>query len=225
MEFMKFSKSVKINPLLITSVLILLSITLTVGFLLGGKYQNRQVILNTQQNSQLNDYKQDNVDKNPDNLTTTTVPQILPTDTPSSNIVTYLVPKTWSRITMSSGLALCLPPKWEVDQWGNVYFNRDSAYRPNVTYIQEIPYQERSRRESFYIFWEKEYPSVRQTVGINEVLINKSTALKFSGPEGDKIVWLANGKLWQAGISGWSMVNDSKAVFLKDFYTMISCSF
>ena len=161
-------------------------------------------------------------------------PQILPTNTPSINTHTYLVPKIWTRVTTSDGLTLCLPPKWETDQWGNVYFNRDPAYKPNVTYIQEIPYISGSRREAYYKFWETEYPDVRELVSIRETNIGNNTVLTIfptidpsvkSVPDGHlAVIWFANGKLWKAGLSGWNMVNDSQAVFLKDFYTMISCS-
>ncbi len=196
----------------------LLIFLLAISFYIGIKYKQGSLLIQKSPASQL-----DNL------ITLSPSPSVVVNPTPTSAVVpqiqNYPVPKLWTRITILNNLILCLPPKWEADQWGNIYFNRDSAYRPNVTYIQELPYTGGSRRETFYVFWEKEYPDVRQAVSVNEVLINKGSALKFSGPEGEKIVWLANGKLWQAGISNWSMVNDSKTAFLKDFYTMVGCSF
>ena len=196
----------------------LLIFLLAISFYIGIKYKQGSLPIQKSPASQLNNV-----------ITLSPSPSVAVNPTSTSTVVpqvqNYPVPKSWTRTNILNGLTLCFPPKWEADQWGNVYFNRDSAYRPNVTYIQEIPYQGGSRRESFYAFWVKEYPNVGQTVSVNEVSINKGTILKFSGPEGEKIVWLANGKLWQAGISNWSMVNDSKTTFLKDFYTMIGCSF
>ena len=136
----------------------------------------------------------------------------------------YPVPSTWKRVIVL-GINLCLPPKWEADQSGNVYFNRDVAYRPSVTYMDDIPYTGGSRREAYYAFWERDYPNVRNTISVNEVNINSNTALLFNGPEGDSVVWHANNKLWYAGLSNWSYVNNSKTAFYSDLYTMISCSF
>lgn len=158
--------------------------------------------------------------------TATPLPTFSPSNTPTLTKATinYPVPSGWKRITTKYGLRLCLPPKWEVDEWGNVYFNRDSGYRPSVTYIQNLPYDGGSRRESFFKFWERDYPEVRKTVKVSEVNINGNSLLLFSGPVGEMVIWVAQGKLWQAGFSGWEWVNDSQTAFLKDFYTMIGCS-
>lgn len=186
----------------------------------------------------------------PDIFQTTPIPTVVkeptttntasPTDatssTPTSKPVSYTAPSSWKKTPMMNNtLTLCLPPKWEADQWGNVYFNRDAAYRPNVTYIQGIPYSSGSRREAYYMFWETEYPNVRELVSIKETNIGSNTVLTIYStnpaeskisPDGNlAVVWYANGKLWKAGLSGWNMVNDSQSAFLKDFYTAISCSF
>lgn len=169
---------------------------------------------------------------NPKNTPT---PQILPTNTPSPSINTYIVPKTWKRVMTPYGLTFCLPPKWEVSQETGLFFNRDPGYKPSVAYIQDIPYVSGSRREAYFKLWETEYPDVRELVSIKEINIGNNTALTIfpttdpavrSAPDGNlAVIWFANGKLWKAGLSGWNMVNDSQSAFLKDFYTMISCSF
>jgi hypothetical protein len=204
-------------------IVLSLGLFLIIGFYLGTKNQEK---LNTRKevSSSPSNMEQDVSATQQPISTTKPSTNISPTN-PSSVVKNYPAPKSWTTTYLPIGLNLCLPPKWEADQWGNIYFNRDPGYRPNVTYIQEIPYLGGSRRESFYKFWENEYPDVRKTTEVVEVNINGNTALKFNGPESEKIVWLANGKLWQAGISNWEMVNNSKTMFLKDFYTMISCSF
>lgn len=158
------------------------------------------------------------------------------TSIPTTKPISYVAPSSWKKTQMmNNALTLCLPPKWESDHRGTVYFNRDPGYRPNVTYIQEIPYSSGSRRDAYFKFWESEYPNVRELVSIKETNIGNETVLTIfptvdpsvkSAPDGYlAVIWLANGKLWKAGLSGWNMVNDSQSAFLKDFYTAISCSF
>lgn len=166
----------------------------------------------------------------------TSLPTPATTPISTTSPISYDAPPSWNRTQMiNNSLTVCLPPKWESDQWGNVYFNRDPGYRPNVTYIQEIPYSSGSRREAYFKFWESEYPNVRELVSIGETNIGSNTALTIYSanpseskisPDGNlAVVWFGNNKLWKAGLSGWNSVNDSQAAFLKDFYTMISCSF
>lgn len=166
------------------------------------------------------------------------IPTIPPTATPTPTIkpVDFPVPRDWKKTSMiNNTLTLCLPPKWEADQWNSIYFNRDPAYRPTVAYIAEIPYTSGSRREAYYKYWESEYPNVRDLASIKETSIGNNSVLTIFPadiskdkypPDGNlAVIWLANGKLWKAGLSNWSMVNDSQSAFLKDFYTAISCSF
>lgn len=162
--------------------------------------------------------------------------------TKSDNSVNYSSGKDWHKVNNSTlGLSFCLPPKWDFSKngdgsfSGNLIFYRDAGYTPTVSYISDIPYSEGSRREAYYKYWESEYPKVRESVSIQEILINNDTVLKINtkvtdetktSPDGSlAVVWYAKGKLWKAGLSGWSSVNDSQTLFLKDFYTVISCTF
>lgn len=155
------------------------------------------------------------------------------TPTPGSK-TTYIAPTSWKKITTQDDLKLCLPPKWESDSAGHVIFNREEGYKPDVTYITNIPYSGGSRREAYFAYWVKEYPNVKQLVSVTDTDINGASALTIypansvdpkTSPEGLTVVWYAGGKLWKAGLSGWNMINDSQTSFLKDFYTMTSCSF
>lgn len=144
----------------------------------------------------------------------------------------YLPGKNWQKINNPTlGITLCLPPKWEFSKNGDsslsgtIIFNRDPQYAPNVSSIMSIPYSNASRREAYFAFWKNDYPNADQTTSVNEVNINSHTALLANGPEDDTVIWSAGSKLWTANISGWNYTNPSKAAFLKDFYTMISCSF
>jgi len=153
----------------------------------------------------------------------------------TSPATTYTVPSSWKRFTAQDRLKLCLPPKWEPDTYGHTLtFNRDPGYQPLITIIADIPYSSGPTREAYFKFWEKDYPDVRQLVSVTEININGQSALIISpassgesktSPEGPAIVWYASGKLWKAGVSSWNMTNSSQSAFLKDFYTMISCSF
>lgn len=221
---MKLRKSFKKNtPTYVLLIGLLFGFVLIIGFCLGVEYQKGFIFKKEQPLPTPSSNSGASNIVHPSAIPTTR--PLLTTPTPLVNNANYTVPQSWTRISVLGGLMLCLPPKWEADQWGNIFFNRDPAYRPNVTYIKEISYKGGSRREAYYQFWEGEYPNVRQTVKVGEVAVNGNTILKFSGPESEKVVWLANGKLWQAGISGWEWVNDSKTSFLRNFYTMIGCSF
>ena len=163
-----------------------------------------------------------------------------PTPTPTSTIAptskpktTYVVPTSWKRVTTQSGVNLCLPPKWEVEAYDHLIFNRDEGYKPSITYITNLPYSGGSRREAYFAYWASEYPDVKQLVSVTDTDINGNSALTIypanssdpkTSPEGLTVVWYSAGKLWKAGLSGWNMTNTSQASFLKDFYTMISCS-
>ncbi len=155
--------------------------------------------------------------------------------TPTNKPNSYVAPSNWTKSSlMQKSLTICLPPKWESDLDANVYFNRDANYRPLVAYVQNIPYTSGSTREAYLKFWEGEYPDVRTMVTFQEIVIGNNSALavypsesrepKYS-PDGLAVVWYAGGKLWKAGISNWASVNTSQTAFLKDFYTMIACSF
>ncbi|OGV91334.1 hypothetical protein A2783_05160 [Microgenomates group bacterium RIFCSPHIGHO2_01_FULL_45_11] len=148
----------------------------------------------------------------------------------------YTVPTNWSRSAVPQGPTLCLPPKWEWtgDGTNTLILNRDPGYKPNITIISNIPYSGGSKREAYFKFWENEYPNVRDLVSIQDTNINNNSVLTIypvnvnepkESPEGLAVVWYATGKLWKAGLSSWSMINDSQTAFLKDFYTMVSCSF
>jgi len=162
--------------------------------------------------------------------TLTPTPTITPTPKPKT---TYTVPVSWKRLTTQSGVNLCLPPKWEVEAYDHLIFNRDEGYRPSITYITNLPYSGGSRREAYFAYWANEYPEVKQLVSVTDTDINGNSALTIypanssdpkTSPEGLTVVWYSAGKLWKAGLSGWNMTNASQASFLKDFYTMISCS-
>jgi hypothetical protein len=146
--------------------------------------------------------------------------------------INYIAPSSWERITTQDGLTLCLPPKWESKQYGTLIYNRDAGYQPTITIIQNIPYTSGSYADAYYNFWKNEYPNVAQLVTATQTIINGNVSFTFtpigeakSSPEGLTVVWYASGKLWKAGLSAWSMVNSSQAAFLKDFYTMVGCSF
>lgn len=215
---MKFPKSIKVNPLFAIFLTLLISIVFGLGYISGKNYQDNEYTLKSHEEIVQND---DKAIKN-DYVSNSTIepsPVITSDNTSSQNI-----PSAWSRANVL-GFTLCLPPKWEADQWGNVYFNRDPSYRPSVTFIDDIPYDGGSRREAYYKFWEKDYPEIRQTITAEEVAVGSSTILKFSGPEGERVAWLAKGKLWQGDISGWASINTSKTAYLNDYYRMISCTF
>lgn len=165
-------------------------------------------------------------------------PPVTPTSTPipttSKPKTTHIVPTSWKRLTTQSGLNLCMPPKWEVEAYDHLIFNRDEGYKPSITYITNLPYSGGSRREAYFAYWVQEYPDVRQLVSVADTDINGNSALTIypanssdpkTSPEGLTVVWFSAGKLWKAGLSGWNMTNTSQTSFLKDFYTMISCSF
>jgi len=155
--------------------------------------------------------------------------------------VNYTPGKDWHSVKNTAfGILFCLPPKWDFTKngdgsfSGNLKYYRDSAYAPLVAFIESIPYSSGSRREAYYSFWESEYPDIRTLVSVKDIDINTNSALLISpakekeskySPEGLTVIWQAGGKLWKADIDGWSWVNDSQSVFLKDFYTAISCSF
>jgi hypothetical protein len=164
------------------------------------------------------------------------------TETPTPKVSTNYIPgKDWHTVKNTTlNLTFCLPPKWDFTKNGDgslsgelTYF-RDSAYAPWIAQIQSIPYTSGSRREAYFKFWETEYPAVRERVIVNDVTVNENSVLLVSpaqnedvkmSPEGMTVVWYTGGKLWKAGVSGWSDVNNSQTSFLKDFYTAISCSF
>lgn len=167
---------------------------------------------------------------------------VVPTSKPTIKVLANYVPgKDWHQVNNTTlGLMFCLPPKWDFTKngdgsfSGNLTFYRDSAYAPTVAFIQSIPYSSGSRREAYYSFWESEYPDIRTLVSVKDIDINTNSALLISpakekeskySPEGLTVIWQAGGKLWKADIDGWSWVNESQSVFLKDFYTAISCSF
>jgi hypothetical protein len=136
----------------------------------------------------------------------------------------YPRPSSWKTVKIEGlGISLCLPPKWEEDKFGNVYFNRDPSYRPHITHIQKLP-ASTSAKEAYLNFWEGEYPAVRQKAVTRELDVNGKTLLVFDYPEGEKIVWVVQNKFFQAGISGWEWVSSSKTNFLNNFYTMVGCS-
>jgi len=144
----------------------------------------------------------------------------------------FTAPTAWVKFTTQDGLKLCLPPKWESNQYGTLTYNRDTGYQPTVTIVQSIPYTNGSYADAYYNFWKQEYQNVSQLVTATQTNINGHTAFTFtpigepkSSPEGLAVAWYASGKLWKAGLSNWSMINSSQTAFLKDFYTMISCSF
>lgn len=157
------------------------------------------------------------------------------------NSTGYIPGQAWHTVFNTTlGLNFCLPPKWDFTMNGDGSFSgqltyfRDEAYAPKVAYIQSIPYNSGSRREAYFSYWEKEYPNVRELVTVSDVIINSNSALLISpalesegkySPEGLTVVWFAGGKLWKANIDSWSYINDSQSAFLKDFYTVISCSF
>ena len=166
------------------------------------------------------------------NESSTPTPTITPTSKPKT---TYIVPTSWKRFTTQSGVNLCLPPKWEVEAYDHLVFNRDEGYKPSITYITNLPYSGGSRREAYFAYWASEYPDVdvKQLVSVTDTDINGNSALTIypanssdpkTSPEGLTVVWYSAGKLWKAGLSGWNMTNTSQTSFLKDFYTMISCS-
>ena len=162
----------------------------------------------------------------------TTTPTLTITPTPKPK-TTYTAPTSWKRFTTQSGVNLCLPPKWEVEAYDHLIFNRDEGYKPSITYITNLPYSGGSRREAYFAYWANEYPEVKQLVSVTDTDINGNSALTIypanssdpkTSPEGLTVVWYSVGKLWKAGLSGWNMTNTSQTSFLKDFYTMISCS-
>jgi hypothetical protein len=157
--------------------------------------------------------------------------QINPSPTPVA-VNKYIPPTTWIKST-ANGLTLCLPPKWE-RQVNQIFFNRDTGYRPEFSDITEIPYTGGAKREAYFKFWESEYPNVRNLVNIIDTDVNGNPVLTIQpvnqvetkeSPEGLALVWYASGKLWKTGLSSWNMVNNSQTAFLSDYYTMISCSF
>jgi hypothetical protein len=164
-----------------------------------------------------------------------------PTQSQIQTSTTYFPGKDWKTVTNPTlGLTMCLPPKWDYQQNGdgslspNLIYYRDTAYAPNVTYIRSIPYTSGSRREAYNQFWKEEYPNVRDRVIFQEISINGNTAILVTpkdtqetkpSPEGLALIWYANGKLWDASLSSWSYINNSKSAFLTDFYTAVSCSF
>jgi hypothetical protein len=156
--------------------------------------------------------------------------------TPDTSVKTTYVPQaTWQKATNTPlGIALCLPPKWEMGTTGDLIFNRDPGYKPTITTIQSIPYTGGSTRQAYINFWKSEYPDPGSLVSITDTDINGNKALTIapknsdeakSSPEGLAVVWFAKGKLWKAGLSAWQMVESSQSQFLRDFYTTISCSF
>ncbi len=147
--------------------------------------------------------------------------------------VRYTPGANWTR-SVYAGLNLCMPPKWEIDSYAGIYFNRDSGYRPAVTFLKELPYTGGSKREAYFAYWKTEYPDVKNLVTITDNNINGNSVLTIypklseskTAPDGNlAVVFYAGGKLWKAELSNWSMVNDSQNAFLQDFFTMISCSF
>lgn len=167
-------------------------------------------------------------------LSTFKFTKIISTPIPSDGSSTsYNAPSTWSKATILGGLKLCLPPKWENESgFGTLFYNRDSAYRPQITILENIPYTSGSYADAYYTYWQKEYPDVSSLLTTTETNVSGNKVITFtpkgeakSSPEGLTVVWFASGKLWKAGLSSWNMINSSQSLFLKDFYTMISCSF
>lgn len=157
-------------------------------------------------------------------------------NTPVPTAVNYAPPADWEKTFLPNvSLTLCLPPHWELDQWGGIFFNRDAGYQPNITYFQELPHTSYSGREAYFQYWQSEYPQVRSLVSFQETNVSGTPVLtvfpaKKSEPKtapdgGLAVIWPANGKFWKAGLGNWNMINTSQSAFLQDFYTAISCSF
>lgn len=155
---------------------------------------------------------------------------------PSPTSLNYSVPANWKKTFLPNhSITVCLPPKWELDQWGGIFFNRDARYQPNITYLQDLPFTSGTQQEAYFQYWQSEYPQIRSLVSFNETTLGNNTVLTVlptdttepkSAPDGGlAVIWFANGKLWKAGLSNWNMINPSQTAFLKDFYTAISCSF
>ncbi len=140
----------------------------------------------------------------------------------------YPKPASWKSVNIPNhGISICLPPKWEANEWGYTVFNRDPAYRPDVLWINKFDYKGGSRRDEYILMkvqYEYEPEKLKNETKVNELTINGRSVLKIAIPSfPEALVFILNNKLYEVQLASWNLVNDSQAAFLKDVYTVVGC--
>lgn len=148
----------------------------------------------------------------------------------SPTVVTqnYPRPASWKTVNIANhGISICLPPKWEADEWGHTVFNRDPAYKPDVLGFNKFDYKGGSRRDEYIslkVQYEYEPEKLKNETKVSELTINGRSVLKITIPSfPEALVFVLNSKLYEVQLASWNLVNDSQTAFLKDVYTVIGC--
>jgi len=144
---------------------------------------------------------------------------------PSGNLQNYPRPPTWKSVNIANhNISICLPPKWEADEWGHVVFNRDPAYKPDVLWFNKFDYKGGSRRDQYIKQYGYEAEKLKNETKVSELTINGISVLKIAIPSfPEALVFVLNNKLYEVQLASWNLVNDSQSAFLKDVYTVVGC--
>jgi len=148
----------------------------------------------------------------------------------SPTVVTrnYPRPASWKTVNIANyGISICLPPKWEADEWGHTVFNRDLAYKPDALWFNKFDYKGGSRRDEYInlkVQYEYEPEKLKNETKVTELTINGKSVLKIAIPFfPEALVFVLNNKLYEVQLASWNLVNDSQSAFLKDVYTVVGC--
>jgi len=150
------------------------------------------------------------------------------TSTPNIVSPRYSAPATWRTVKSSTvGVSFCLPPHWVMDEWNNVFFERDSGYRPPVFILHGEIYGGGSRRNQFIervVHYENDADMMRNQARSEESIINGLSVLTIKIPSfPETLVFVVGNTLVDMELANWSDVNNSRVDFMKDIYTSISC--
>jgi hypothetical protein len=150
------------------------------------------------------------------------------TPSATSPVSRYPKPASWKTVNIAKlNVSVCLPLKWEANEQGNIVFNRDPAYKPDVATIVKYDYLGGSRRDEYInikVKYEYEPEKLKNATKVSEVNINGLAVLSVAIPTfPEALVFVKNNQLYEVAMSSWNLVNDSKSAFLKDIYTMVGC--
>lgn len=147
---------------------------------------------------------------------------------PYGFVQNYPKPSSWKTVNiLNHNISICLPPQWEADEWGHTVFNRDSAYKPDVLWINKFDYKGGSKGNEYInlkVLNEYEPEKLKNETKVSELSINGKSVLKIAIPSfPEALVFVLDNKLYEVQLASWNLVNDSQSAFLKDVYTVVGC--